>query len=80
VPILALNELGQTISGNIDMLVETEQGYWIIDHKTDQKFDFKKHYAQLQNYAQALKLDKPVLGVALNWVRAGKLEILKHKE
>lgn len=80
VPILALNELGQTISGNIDMLVETEQGYWIIDHKTDQKFDFKKHYTQLQNYAQALKLDKPVLGVALNWVRAGKLEILKHKE
>jgi len=77
VPILALNELGQTISGNIDLLVETDIGYWIIDHKTDQKADFKKHHTQLQNYAKALKLDKPLLGFALNWVRAGKFEILK---
>jgi ATP-dependent exoDNAse (exonuclease V) beta subunit len=77
VSILALNTLGQTISGNIDMLVETDQGYWIIDHKTDQKADFQKHHTQLQNYADALNLKKPLLGVALNWVRAGKLEVLE---
>jgi hypothetical protein len=29
-------------------------------------------------YAQALKLDKPVLGLAVNWVRGGALEKLKY--
>ena len=75
VPVLAMNELGQTISGSIDMLIETEDGYWIIDHKTDKQMDFKKHHTQLATYSNALNLQKPILGVGINWVRAGQAEI-----
>lgn len=73
-PILAINPQGQTLSGTIDLLVETEQGYWLVDHKTDQQADFAKHNQQLMDYVAALKLDKPVLGVAVNWVRHGIVE------
>lgn len=72
-PTLSINELGQTVSGTIDLLVETEQGYWIVDHKTDKEAVFAKHYPQLMAYSEALKLDKPVLGVAVNWVRTSIL-------
>ncbi len=72
-PTLSINEFGQTVSGTIDLLVETEQGYWIVDHKTDKEAVFSKHYGQLMAYAEALKLDKPVLGVAVNWVRFGRI-------
>jgi ATP-dependent exoDNAse (exonuclease V) beta subunit len=72
-----VNELGQTVSGTIDLLVETETGYWIVDHKTDKVAEYSKHHTQLMAYAKALKLDKPVLGLAVNWVRGGILELNK---
>ena len=71
-PTLSVNELGQTVSGTIDLLVETETGFWIVDHKTDKTAEYSKHHAQLMAYAQALKIDKPVMGLAVNWVRGGK--------
>jgi ATP-dependent exoDNAse (exonuclease V) beta subunit len=74
-PTLSVNELGQTVSGTIDLLVETETSYWIVDHKTDKVAEYSKHHTQLMAYAQALKLDKPVLGLAVNWVRGGKTNI-----
>jgi ATP-dependent exoDNAse (exonuclease V) beta subunit len=73
-PTLSVNELGQTVSGTIDLLVETETGYWIVDHKTDKLAEYSKHHTQLMAYAKALKLDKPVLGLAVNWVRGCRLE------
>lgn len=73
-PTLSINELGQTVSGTIDLLIETQAGYWIVDHKTDKTAEYSKHHAQLMAYAQALKLDKQVLGLAVNWVRGGSLE------
>ena len=76
VSILSKNAYGQTISGMIDLLVETPSGYWIIDHKTDQTPDFTKHYSQLMAYASSLKLAKPVTHLAVNWVRQGEVEIL----
>jgi ATP-dependent exoDNAse (exonuclease V) beta subunit len=77
-PTLSINELGQTVSGTIDLLLETEKGYWIVDHKTDKIAEYSKHHAQLMAYAQALKLDKPVLGLAVHWVRFGCIEFDKH--
>jgi len=79
VPILATNELGQIISGSIDMLIETETGFWIVDHKTDKKIDMTKHLEQLKAYVQSLALDKPVIGIAINWVRAGQIEKVEIK-
>lgn len=73
-PILSKNEPGQTVSGTIDLLVETEVGYWIVDHKTDKVQDLSKHIAQLQAYAQSLKLDKPIRHLAVNWVRGGNIQ------
>jgi ATP-dependent exoDNAse (exonuclease V) beta subunit len=80
-PMLAKTHEGATLSGIIDLLIETENGYWIVDHKTDIKTNdeqFKKHLPQLLAYAQYTKLDKPILGVAVNWVREGKVSCLSY--
>ena len=76
-PVLSRNEMGQTISGDIDLLVETPTGLWIVDHKTDTKTDNNKHTAQLMAYARYLSMDKPVVGIAINWVRHGVVVLNK---
>lgn len=80
VPILSKTEQGSTVSGSIDLLVETDEGYWIIDHKSDGINDFQEqfihHYPQLEAYAEFTNLDKPLLGVGINWVRYGKVSLL----
>lgn len=76
-PVLALNQQGQTLSGIIDLLVETDEGYWVIDHKTDTDNDASKHWSQIQAYANCLNLEKPVLGLAVNWTQHGILETLE---
>jgi ATP-dependent exoDNAse (exonuclease V) beta subunit len=75
-PMLSIVESGATLSGILDLLVETSEGYWIVDHKTDRKTDekkFKHHLPQLLAYAKHITLNKPILGVAINWVREGRL-------
>jgi ATP-dependent exoDNAse (exonuclease V) beta subunit len=80
VPILSKTEQGSVLSGSIDVLMETDRGYWIIDHKSDTVSDFEMkfthHYPQLEAYATFTKLDKPLLGVGINWVRYGKMSLL----
>lgn len=80
VPFLLQNEVGSVISGIIDLVVETAQGFWIIDHKSDQVEDrparFAEYLPQLQAYAEALcrtRPDKPVLGIGINWVTPGEV-------
>lgn len=81
VPILGKIEEGSVVSGSIDLLVETEQGYWIIDHKSDKVDDngftsqFIHHYPQLMSYAKYTKLDKPILGIGINWIRYGMMSL-----
>lgn len=79
VPILAKTMEGATVSGIIDCLVEVPRGYIIIDHKTDEDCSdkaFNHHVKQLAAYAKFLQLDKPVVGIGVNWVRRGSLGIL----
>ena len=83
VPILFLDEKGSVVNGFIDLLVETEQGFWIIDHKSDRVEDpeekFNHYLPQLRCYAKAVakaRPDKPVLGVAINWIVRG--EVMNH--
>jgi len=82
VPILSKTEQGSVASGSIDLLVETDKGYWIIDHKSDRVDDFEErfahHYSQLEAYAKYTKLDKQLLGVGINWVRYGKISWIKE--
>ena len=69
-PILALDEQGTVISGTADLIVETSEGLWVIDHKSDQVDDtalaFEGYRAQLESYAAALsKEGNTVLGIAI---------------
>jgi ATP-dependent exoDNAse (exonuclease V) beta subunit len=74
-PVLSINEQNQIVSGTIDLLLETANGFWIIDHKTDKVKDDQKHYPQLLAYAKALRLEKPLLGMMINWTRLGEVTI-----
>lgn len=83
VPILALNKEGSVVSGVVDFVVETAQGLWILDHKTDTSDDldmkFGDYARQLQAYTEAVQgamEGKKVLGVGINWVKYGKLMTL----
>ena len=71
---------GAVVSGIIDLLVETADGYWIIDHKSDVVDDaqtaFASYWPQLAAYANAVSnVDggQPVLGVGINWIRTGEV-------
>ena len=82
-PFLTLNENESVVSGVMDLVVETDGGFWIIDHKTDTSEDldakFAEYYAQLEAYADALRSamkGKKVLGLAINWVKYGKVTSL----
>jgi ATP-dependent exoDNAse (exonuclease V) beta subunit len=61
-----------------DLLVETADGTWILDHKSDQVEDagaaFAKYRPQLEAYREALEAQGVrVAGVGVNWVRSGKV-------
>jgi ATP-dependent helicase/nuclease subunit A len=81
VPIRSLTHEGSLVSGEVDMIVESKAGFWIVDHKTDHIDDldagFKHHWPQLSIYAKALTegVGKPVLGVVINWVSLGKVTV-----
>jgi len=83
IPFLTQNDVGSVISGIIDLVVETEEGFWVIDHKSDRTENreerFSSYVQQLDAYATAIKKsrpDKPVLGVGINWVSFGEVMTL----
>jgi len=82
VPILNITPDGGVVSGSIDLLIETEEGYWIIDHKSDKVEEnsfseqFIHHYPQLMSYVKHTKLGKPIIGVGINWIRYGMLSLV----
>ena len=82
-PVLYLDDAGCVVSGFIDLVVEIADGFWIIDHKSDRVTDtdagFESYAPQLEDYADGLRKarpDKPVLGIALNWIRLGAISSL----
>ncbi len=82
VPIVAADKAGSVISGTIDLLVETKEGYWVIDHKSDETEDrderFHKYLPQLDCYAKAVSdgMRLKVAGVAIHWVSYCELSCL----
>ncbi len=85
-PFIRLDEAGTVITGNIDLLVETSDGFWIIDHKSDNideggvQVQAAYHYPQLKAYADAVTAmhpDKPVIGIAINWISLGLVTMLE---
>jgi hypothetical protein len=80
-PISMVNDLGQQLNGSIDLLIETEQGWIVIDHKStstqrDQLPHVVSQYGgQLGAYRQALEAvtDKPVLGQWIHFMSMGSM-------
>lgn len=78
VPFSVINKNGSVCTGVIDLLVETPDGFWVIDHKTDRATDeetiFDHYWPQLQAYRESIEcLGHSVAGVGLNLVNDGKL-------
>lgn len=81
-PLLTLDEQGSLVSGTVDLLVETREGVWVVDHKSDPVEDpeqaFLGYQAQLESYARALTGEgRTVLGIAIHWIRRGEV-VLKR--
>lgn len=83
-PLLALNSGNSVVSGMIDLIIETDEGIWILDHKSDQVKDIQQRFAyylpQLMAYADGVRQarkDKQVIGVAINWMSLGKTSVAK---
>lgn len=77
-PLLGIDDNGSVVSGTADLVLETDSGVWIIDHKSDQVEDpeaaFDKYRPQLQLYAKLLEsMGHNVLGLGINWIRRGKV-------
>jgi ATP-dependent exoDNAse (exonuclease V) beta subunit len=79
-PFSAMRGDGAVVSGVIDLLVETDDGYWIIDHKSDVVEDprasFASYWPQLAAYVDAVSKvngGPPVLGAGINWIRRGEV-------
>ena len=78
IPILGLNEETSVVPGAIDLIVETEDGFWILDHKTDRGEDFDAglahHWPQLKAYGDVAGAgwpEKKLLGLGINWISHG---------
>lgn len=59
------------VDGQIDLFYETDEGYEIVDFKTDRSMHADRYRAQLDLYAQALAAarGKPVVHKWLYWLR-----------
>ena len=86
-PFIRVDQSGTVITGTIDLLVETSQGYWVIDHKSDQIEEAELperaayYYPQLLVYREAVAAihpDKAICGVMINWVSLGMLTELSE--
>jgi ATP-dependent exoDNAse (exonuclease V) beta subunit len=84
IPIATTNEMGQRIEGFIDMLVETDNGWILIDHKSfpgkrsEWSTEAISYNGQLALYREALnKLKLPVATVWIHFaVGGGLVEVL----
>jgi ATP-dependent exoDNAse (exonuclease V) beta subunit len=82
VPIIGSDHSGSVISGTIDLLIETDDSCWVVDHKSDETDDrherFLRYWPQLDCYAKALAegMGYRVLGVAIHWVGYGEISCL----
>ena len=79
-PFIVANQEGTVITGIIDLLVETADGYWIVDHKSDQIAEDEiadrvaHYYPQLLAYAEAvstLTYGMKMPGIMINWISLG---------
>ena len=80
-PLLGKTAEGSVLSGVADLVVETEEGLWVIDHKSDRVGNlddgFRMYLPQLRSYAGVLVdsgNSKAVVGLAINWMHRGVVQ------
>lgn len=81
-PVLAVDENGSVVSGEADLVLQTPEGVWVLDHKSDRVDDlsatFRKYLPQLEAYATALREEgRTVAGIGINLIRRGEV-VLMH--
>lgn len=81
-PLLGMDKNGSVVSGTADLVLETADGVWIIDHKSDQiqnaELAFAQYRPQLACYSNLLQsMGYQVLGFGINWIRRG--EVMLHR-
>mgnify|MGYP006075875465 CR=1 FL=1 len=87
-PVQEIRPDGSQTNAIIDCLAEGPDGFLILDHKSgpcpDPEVRFHTYLPQLQSYAQLMahtRPDKPVRGLAINWIDEGRLSFCKvHAE
>ena len=82
-PLLGIDDNGSVVSGTADLVLETDGGIWIIDHKSDQvdepELAFNSYRPQLECYATLLRsMGHNVLGMGINWIRRGEVNLTAH--
>lgn len=82
VPVLGLATDGSVVNGSIDCLLESDNGYVIIDHKSDRNSEsavsYEKYALQLFSYRDVLESQGiPVEALVLHRLCFGTLLILK---
>ncbi|MFH1531025.1 MAG: PD-(D/E)XK nuclease family protein, partial [Pseudomonadota bacterium] len=84
VPVVSRDDVGTVWNGTVDVLVETPDGFWILDHKTDTIYrtleeHLREHVPQLEAYRTMVEnaTGKLVLGVGIHWVRKGYCSLME---
>ena len=82
-PLLALGDDGAVVSGIADLVVETPEGCWVLDHKSDRVADaqagFGAYQTQLDGYAAILEAaGQRVAGVGIHWIRRGEVVLRRR--
>ena len=75
---MGIDDNGSVVSGTADLVLETDGGVWIIDHKSDQVDDpettFHYYRPQLECYSNLLRsMGHAVSGLGINWIRRGEV-------
>ena len=82
VPLLCLDDNRSVVSGLVDLLVETAEGYWVLDYKSDNTSNIEERYQQyrpqLIQYVRAVgktDIKKTLLGMGIVWLKNGRILI-----
>ena len=83
-PLLGIDDNGSVVSGTADLVLEMDDGVWIIDHKSDQVDDpemaFNNYRPQLECYSKLLNsMGYNVLGLGINWIRRGEVAFVRYE-
>ena len=83
-PLLGIDDNASVVSGTADLVLEMDNGVWIINHKSDQVDDpemaFNNNRPQMEFYSKLLNsMGYNVLGLGINWFRRSEVAFIKYE-